>query len=627
MDFLTSLYNGISGVNAMSHQLNVTANNVANVNTSAFKTGQATFADRLETALGAASVGHGVLLNTISTSFTPGSLESTSRSTDMAISGAGFFVLRDTDAITADRYTRSGEFRLTPNLGTDADVYNLTSPLGPYVQGYNLSTAGADPTVISDILINRTSPQVATSQINVSVNLEDNPSRLEQISTSLFSSWDGRNTTAPMPAESYDYSTSIKIYDSDPGTAATPLSDYLNIYFDNTSNRNEKEFLVTCQPSLDQRIIDGGTTRYSSTTDKGAGALLYGLLSFTPSGELNNIECWNVPPDGNIIPDPTTQLSLARGESYFNFDYNFGGSPTNNSSAINFGNIPKPQTITSPGSAFTTANTSSPINPYTRWDSTFDSLGNKVQNGDTITFQGRSGDGTQQSYTYTVATTQTIQDLLQGLANQFGSKAEIINGRLTLTDTEVGSSQLAIDSISYTNAQGETPATATDLAEIFGSDNSSFNVAEENLYVSSSLGTTSYASPSATIYQGQDGSDRGLLQTIRLDDLGNIFGQYSNGTEIKQAQLVLANFNNLQGLRTEGGNTFSATGESGIAILGTPGSGGLGRVTNNNLEMSNVDLGREMTHLVMTQRAFQANSKSITTADEIYQEVLRLTRR
>lgn len=129
MDFLTSLYNGISGVNAMSHQLNVTANNVANINTSAFKTGQATFADRLDTALGAASVGHGVILNTISTSFQPGALENTSRSTDMAISGSGFFVLRDTVAITADRYTRSGEFRLTPNLGTNTDAYNLTSPL------------------------------------------------------------------------------------------------------------------------------------------------------------------------------------------------------------------------------------------------------------------------------------------------------------------------------------------------------------------------------------------------------------------------------------------------------------------------------------------------------------------
>ncbi|MBU4153898.1 MAG: flagellar hook-basal body complex protein [Proteobacteria bacterium] len=627
MDFLTSFYNGISGVNAMSHQLNVTANNVANVNTSAFKAGQATFADRLDTAMGSVLVGRGVQLNSIGASFAAGSLENTSKSTDMALSGAGFFVMRDPDALAADRYTRNGEFTLTPTLGPEPNAYNLTSPVGQYVQGYNLSSSTVSPTVVSDILIKKTSPQSATTQVNLSINLEDNPELSESVNTPLFSSWDGRNSSSPIPADSYEYSTSIKIYGSDPGpTSANSLSDYLNIYFDSTANLNEKEFLVTCQPSLDQRLVNGSASRYSSASDKGAGALLYGILHFSTTGELNNIECWDIPPDGNVVPDPTSMLTLPRGESYFNFDYNLGGAAINDTSVINFGNTPRPQVVNSPTPSFSSANASQPINASSSWDSIFDSQGNKVKDGDIIRFQGRSGDGTPQDYSYSVDFTQSIEDLLFGLQNQFACKAEIINGTLTLTDTEVGASQLAIDSLSYANATGATPATATDIAEIFGSQGAEFIVSAESRYLGNSLTTTSYASPSAIIYQRQNGTDRGLLQALRLDEQGNIFGQYSNGPDIKQAQLVLANFNSLQGLKTVGGNSFAATNESGLATLGTPGFGGLGRVTNNTLEMSNVDLGREMTNLVMTQRAFQANSKSITTADEIYQDLLRLLR-
>ena len=94
MDLLASFYNGISGVNAMGQKLNVTANNVANVNTNAFKAGQTQFADIFETTLGSLSFGHGVQLGNIGTSFGDGMLETTAKATDMAISGPGFFMVR-----------------------------------------------------------------------------------------------------------------------------------------------------------------------------------------------------------------------------------------------------------------------------------------------------------------------------------------------------------------------------------------------------------------------------------------------------------------------------------------------------------------------------------------------------
>ena len=631
MDFYTSFFNGVSGMNSMSQKLNVTANNIANANSTGFKTASATFADVLETSMGSSvSVGHGVQLGDVSTSFASGSLETTSRSTDMAISGSGFFQLRNSGDVTADRYTRNGEFDLVEHLGAEPNAFNLVTPSGQFVQGYNLAASTVPSTVVSDILIKSTAPQSATTQVDAVVNLENNPALVESVDTPLFSSWDGRNSASPIANQFYEYKTSLKIYGPDDGTAtmtSSSNSDYLTIYYDSTTNSNEKEFLVTCDPALDQRLTGGGNTRYNSTSDKGAGALLYGTLHFTSNGELSNIECWDVPPDGNVSPSNANRLTLARGESYYSFGYNFNGAAANTTSTINFGNIPRPQQIISPVMAFTNATASSPVTADSSWNSMYDFHGNKANAGDTIRFHGHAGDGTAIDYTYTVNPSQSMQDLLIGLQNQFACKAEVINGRLTITDTVVGDSQLAIDSISYTNASGATPATNPSVAQIFGSQGASFTVVTEDRFGSAPLATTCYASPSATLFQSQNGFGRGELQNIQVDRQGNIIGQYSNGQDIKQAQLVLADFTSLQGLESEGNNNFVATAESGAAILGTAGQGSFGTVSNNALELSNVDLGREMADIIVTQRAFQANSKSITTSDEIYDTVLQLIRR
>jgi flagellar hook protein FlgE len=614
----------------MGQKLNVTANNVANANSTGFKTGQATFADMLESSMGSGSIGHGVQLSAIDTCFASGSIESTNRETDMAISGPGFFMVRNSDNATANRYTRNGEFDLAEHLGAEPKAYNLVTSSGQFVQGYNLAASTVSPSVVSDILVKKTAPQSATTQVEVVANLENNPALVESVNTPLFSSWDGRSNSSPITDGTYEYKTSLKIYGPDDETtmASSPSSyDYLTIYYDSTANPNEKEFLVTCDPAMDQRLISGGSTRYDSTVDKGAGALLYGTLHFTANGDLSDIECWNVPPSGDVVPSSANKLDLSRGESYYSFNYNFNGNAANATSTINFGNIPKPQAVISPATALTSVTASSPVNAYSSWDSVYDSLGNKTKTGDTIQFQGRAGDGTQIDYTYTVSPSQTMQDLLVGLQNQFACKAEIINGKLNITDTVVGNSQLSIDSISYKNASGANPTADPSVAQIFGSQGASFTIDAADRFGSGPLATTSYASPSATIFQSQNGFGRGDLQGIHVDAQGNIIGQYSNGQDIKQAQFVLADFASLQGLETEGNSTFVATAESGSAILGTAGQGSFGTVTNNALESSNVDLGREMADIIITQRAFQANSKSITTADEIYDTVLQMMRR
>jgi len=628
MNFLGSFYNGISGVNAMGQRLNVTANNVSNVNTNGFKASQALFSDLLETNIGSFARGHGVQLGSIATGFSAGSLESTNKSTDMAISGTGFFMLRKADAALPGLYSRSGNFNLVRHQGPEANAYNLISPAGHFVQGYNLSATTASPNTISDVLVKSTTPQLATSHVDLTVNLENNPALTESVSTSLFDSWDGRNSASPIAAGKYDYKTTMKIYgpgnESDPITAPSYAYD-LSVYFDSTSNQNQKEFLIACDPSLDQRLIPGGTSRYN-TNDKGAGALLYGILHFSSNGDLSNIECWNVPPDGNVAPSDANRVNLARGESFYSFDFNFDPAAANNSSTISFGNLPRPQIITSPAASYSNASLFPTINANSSWSSVYDSAGNKINAGDTFVFTGTTGTGAPVTYSYTATPNQTVANLLSGLSASFACKAEIIDGKLTLTDSEVGTSQLAVSSISYANAAGSTPLTDPTIAQIFGNQGASFSINPESRYYGGGLATTSYANKSTTIFQNQNGYGKGRLEDIIVDSKGVIIGQYSNGQSIKQAQLALANFINLQGLQAEGSNIFVATASAGPAILGTAGLSSFGTVTNNSLEMSNVDLGREMVDLITTQRSFQANAKSISTTDELYEKLLQMIR-
>ena len=221
---------------------------------------------------------------------------------------------------------------------------------------------------------------------------------------------------------------------------------------------------------------------------------------------------------------------------------------------------------------------------------------------------------------------QTVTDFLAGLETQFACTAGIVDGQLTLTDTMVGASQLAISSITHTNASGATPFTDPTIAQIFGNQNSSFTVDSEERYQGTGLTTTSYASSSAILYQSQNGYGKGRLQDIKVDNQGFITGQYSNGQDIRQAQLVLANFMNLQGLQNTGDNNFIATAEAGTAVIGTVGQPSFGTATNYSLEMSNVDIGREMVDIITTQRAFQANAKSLSTVDELYEKLIQMVR-
>jgi len=137
-------------------------------------------------------------------------------------------------------------------------------------------------------------------------------------------------------------------------------------------------------------------------------------------------------------------------------------------------------------------------------------------------------------------------------------------------------------------------------------------------------GITSFEAPSATSGQTQDGFPGGDLQQLVVDQSGTIIGVFTNGRSYSLAQVALAKFVNNEGLMSEGGTLFSASPNSGEPIIGSAGTGGRGSIQPSSLEMSNVDLSRSLTQLIVIQRGFQANSKTITTSDQMLNTLLQL---
>lgn len=137
---------------------------------------------------------------------------------------------------------------------------------------------------------------------------------------------------------------------------------------------------------------------------------------------------------------------------------------------------------------------------------------------------------------------------------------------------------------------------------------------------------TQYASVSATIFQSQDGFAAGSLTSLSISQEGVISGIFTNGQIKPVAQIALSKFTAPTNLTKFGRNLYSESFDSGQAIVGAPNKAGFGRVLSNSLELSNVDLAREFVNMISAQRGFQANSRVISTTDNLLQELVNLVR-
>jgi len=137
---------------------------------------------------------------------------------------------------------------------------------------------------------------------------------------------------------------------------------------------------------------------------------------------------------------------------------------------------------------------------------------------------------------------------------------------------------------------------------------------------------TQLAQASAIDLSSQNGLPPGALNGFSISSDGVITGTYSNGLTQTIGQIAIAQFANPGGLSRLGGNAFSVSASSGQAVIGQPGANGRGTISSATLEMSNVDLAQQFTNMIMAQRGFQANSRVITTSDEMLQDLIQMKR-
>lgn len=637
-DWSSTLYNGYNGLSVMANNLSVIGNNIANVNTTGYKTAISSFEDIFSSLDDGKQIGNGAKLADVRRFHGQGASATSTIGTNLAISGDGLFMVRKPGDSEVSAYTRDGNFHPVEASPSDPlwapDTLKLVNSQGYAVQGRNLAstptpTAATD---FEDIMLKNVSPPKATTAINLALNLEHNTKKIETVNSTLYENWDGSKVDAkgkplPIGSQAYDYQEQIRIIDPE----GNPQN--LTIYFDHTDDPNQQEFLVTSAPNLDHRLIDASGSRYNSgptTSDKGAGALLYGTLQFDTNGELVNIATFNVPADGNVAhTTATNRIQLGRGEGTDKFTYNFNGLASGDTvTSLQFGNQPQAQMATSPNAAYTGRVNAGgrEVTALTSWGNVNDDRGKQVANGDVLTFTGTNGEGTAVSYAYTVDTSKKIDDLLSNLGSQFGATATLEHGALQLTDLLPGNSQLAISAIAYSDRSGATPTTNANLAQVFGPQGAPFTTTAFSRDAPGLVATTNYAKPSVTLYKTQDGVGTGRLETLSVDKNGIISGHYSNGDTIAQAQVLLADFVTLDVTKQFGHNNTTDMSNNGARTISVPGVNGLGRVMGNTLEESNVDIGKEFANLIITQRAFQANAKSISTADAIFDKILAMKR-
>lgn len=356
MGLSTSMWSGVTGLLAHGDKMGIIGNNLANVNTIGYKSARMDFQDLIYTSIGTAAgtqqQGQGVRVEAILSDFTQGGFQTSNETTDMAISGQGFFTVKDR-INQSTYYTRAGNFRF------DRDGY-LVDPHNYAVQGWQVDSASlraqrASGEVVNQIPIKGSITDIRldtlalaaqnTNTVTLVSNLDPRTASKSTSSTapffSLFQNYNynpSRPTDSPLADTSFGFQNTLKVYDQRGG------SHDLTVYFDKVSDvggREYWEYMVATTPSEDGRqfTVNGSTVNMASNSK--AGVLMLGTLVFNDSGGLQNITAYTL--NSNAMTTSVSNLgnwSLARlsssGYPVFTANYRSisGGSITYASNAV-----------------------------------------------------------------------------------------------------------------------------------------------------------------------------------------------------------------------------------------------------------------------------------------------------
>jgi flagellar hook protein FlgE len=622
MSLYGALSAGVSGMNAQSNDLALISDNIANINTIGYKGSFGEFSTLVtQQSLPNSYAAGGVQFNRIGQFGNQGILQSTSSPTDMAVSGKGFFVV-NTNAGSANSsqllFTRAGSFT------TDSQG-NLVNTAGYYLEGWPTDASGTPTTSNTSVLSN-------LQTVNISgVSGSATPTTNIALGINLPAADDSGSS----------HTTNVEVFDS--------LGVAHDVAFDWTKSTVNQWNFSTQVPT--------GASMIVALNSSGQPSFAQGQLSFTGQ-----------PADGD---------SVTIGGTTYEFDSNSAVTAGNtavsigSTLALTIGNLATaandPRVVagstaltvtqSSASAALTVDPNSSAISqtaigPFTlpvltAYGSGQVSFSGQPVDGDTIsiggtTYEFNSAGGVTAGNT-AVTIGGTLATTLSSLATAVNDpRVTATSGGLQILQSASGGALAVTPGSSAITTGAFTVPSAPPAVAFDGSGTpASFNVSSLSVggwlsgaadssiglnlgSIGGTSGLTQFSSNYTVNSVNQDGVQFGSFSGVSISDTGIVTANFDNGLSRAIFKIPLVTFANPDGLITQNGNAFLATDSSGVPLLGSAKTGGVGSIAAGSLETSTVDLGTEFTNMIIAQRAYSANTKIITTVDQMLQELVQL---
>jgi len=569
MSLFGSLFSGVSALNAQSQSMSMIADNISNVNTIGYKASTARFETLVtSSATDTTFTPGGVRARTLALVDQQGLVQASTSSTDLAIAGQGFFVVNSlSDSSGSTLFTRAGSFR-PDSLG------NLVNSAGFFFQGWPLDSAGRLPGT-SGNTTNTTSFADLASLETVNVNSISGVAA----GTTLVSM--GANLTASQVAFAGPNLTSISKTITAATDMATPFSIADGDRFTVTNGSG-----VTATFEYDPTPVSA-SGEFSTLTELAALINAVSGLTATIGGSTTDATL-------NIVGDDSRD------------DLVFTNNTNTPATAIFGASLTVAKTY---DAALATKNLASGTVSahFSRAVRVFDAQG--------------TGHDLQISFLKVASNTWQVE-VNANPATEVTTTSPLING------------QIAVGTISF-NGDGSLASIATGLVgnksiawtNGASAGSVSFNFGTSGIIgVGQTDGLSQFDGGFNVAFVNQNGSEVGELNGISINSEGFVIATFTNGQTQKVYKVPISTFTDVSRLDARNGNVFAQTEASGQFNLREAGKGGAGLVAPSALESANVDLGTEFTNMIITQRAFSASSKVITTVDDMLDELIRIKR-
>ncbi len=650
MSLYGALFAGVSALNAQSQSIGMISDNIANVNTVGYKRSDASFST-LVTKQGKSSAyaPGAVRANTLSRIDQQGILQQTNSATDIAISGNGFFVVKNSisDNLQEPLYTRAGSF-------SENSQGQLVNTAGKYLMGWPLDQDGKIPASSGDI----------SSLVPVDVGLLNSVTR-PTTKADMAINLDSKQVPYNYPlsgTEEANYPRGFKVYDS-LGAGHDVTMKFYKIASPTATMTSGNDISAVTNLFNGISGINATATKTSSVT--------IGTTLGAASPSLNDGDTFVIK-----LNNETATITLAKAMTANDLrdaiNAAFSGSPATATAGVLSISANTPIEVKAGGTQ--------PLS-----QTTLNAIGldfaTTLRDSKTFSLQV----GTAPAQTITIKDGDSAADLvnklnaLDGISATFDAKKNIIvsadaSGQ-NLVVAGVGGASPQISSAGFAAlgfaATTYSPPAAPNLlvsqsdvplpqnwwqVQVVGADGTVFKEGAINFTGDGKLNAaddpasfgltninwgngsdpqdiavdvsalTQYAGNYNVSYLQQNGAELGLRTGISIDNSGTVIARFSNGQTASLYKLPLATFANTDGLNGLNGNAFQQSTESGEYNLREAGTGAAGSVESSALEASNVDLADEFSKMIVTQRAYSAGTKIITTTDDMLNELLQLRR-